>query len=581
MMKFRLLLILLVLTGFCYAQNPATPNRRNLDRYVNLDIRQQPISGVLSKMSKDCNFYFAYSTSILKQDSIVNIKVKDMPVRDVLDQLFDGKVDYKENGEYIILRYAANHLTIEPENITTADNLYLISGFIVDTRTGKKVKQASVYEKRLIQSTLTDDNGFFSLKFKGDYNAVVLTASKESYRDTSLVFLSDIAIKPEGVKDGGMGWGTAVFNSIENSGISRFFISSRQRIQSLNIPYYLANSPFQASILPGFSSHGIMSSQVVNKLSLNILGGYTAGVDGVELAGLFNINKGNVRSVQFAGLFNTVGGSVEGVQGAGLVNDVRTNMEGIQMAGLFNHVIKNAKGIQLAGLGNVVSDSLTGIQVAGLGNITSKATDGIQIAGLGNITSKSLNGMQIAGLVNYATDMNGVQIGLINISGRNTGYSIGLINYVHHGYHKISLSSNETIHANISLKTGNSKLYNIILAGKNYGDSARIETAGLGFGHDIIFNNTLSAAAEITGQFLYLGNWDYTNTLTRIQTNLQLQVFKGLTLYGGPVYSIYSSNAPTGSSAKGYKQQIAPAKHHSFDPNVKGWLGWNVGITIM
>ena len=580
-MRLKIIIALLFITGYCNAQFSVSNYMRNLDRRVDLDIKQQPISEVLNKMSKVGDFYFSYTGSLFKQDSIVNMKVKNMQVRDILDRLFNGKVDYKETGKYIILRYAANHLTIEPENITSADKLYIISGYVIDTETGKKIKQASVYEKRLLQSTLTDNEGYFRLRFKGEHTDVTLTASKDTYRDTSLVFLADITVKPEGYKDEDSEQGGEVFNSIENSGISRFFISSKQRMQSLNIPDFFANTPFQASLTPGLSTHGIMSSQVINKVSLNVLGGYTAGTDGVEVAGLFNLTKGNVKKLQVAGLFNGVGGSVDGVQVAGLLNDVRTNVKGVQVAGFLNHVKEKAEGFQIAGFGNVVSKEMKGIQIAGFGNLTSKNLNGMQIAGFGNMTSQRMKGTQIAGFFNYAKEMDGLQIGIVNISGKSDGYSLGLVNYVHQGYHKLSFSTNETINANASFKMGNAKLYNIILVGKNFADSANIETAGLGFGHDFIISNRFSVAAEITSQYLYLGNWDYSNFLHRFQTNLQIQLVKGIALFGGPIYSIYRSEAPEGSSGKGYKQNIAPAKHDYISNRAKGWIGWNVGITIM
>ena len=576
-MKLKLTLILLALTCFAKAQNTF---QHNLDKLVSITVDQEKVADVLGRVSKAGEFYFSYNGALFKQDSIVSLKVKEAPVRDVLDKIFDGKVDYRETGEYVILRYAASRLTIEPENITSAENLYMISGHIIDTQTGKRVKQASVYEKQLLQSTLTDNEGYFSLRFRGDHSAVILTASKEFYRDTSLVFLSDIKVKPEGYKDKNSEYVSAIFNSIENSGISRFFISSRQRLQSLNIPGFFANSPFQASLIPGISSHGIMSSQVVNKASLNVLGGYTAGVDGVEIAGLFNITKGDVKKFQAAGVFNSVGGSLDGVQIAGLVNDVRNETKGVQAAGLLNHVIKDADGVQIAGLGNVVSKNFKGTQAAGLGNIVSRSADGIQIAGLGNFTSQTLRGIQIAGLFNYAKEMTGMQFGLINISGTNKGYSIGLINYARHGYHKISLSTNEIFNTNAAFKMGNAKLYNILFVGRNYSDTARLETMGLGFGHDFIFSKKVSIAGEMSSQYVYIGNWDYANFMNRFQANLQIQIFKGLTIFGGPVYSVYTSEAPFGSAATGYKQQVAPVKHHAYTSDIKGWWGWNAGITL-
>lgn len=594
-MSSKLLLLFVLFTGFCKAQTQVNAYQNNLSKRITFDVKKQKVSAVLQQMSTAGNFYFAYNGALFKQDSLVTLNAKALPVRDVLDQIFDGKVDYKENDNYVILRYAVNHFTIEADNITTAENLYIISGHVIDTETGKKVKQASVYEKKLLQSTLTDDEGYFTLKFKGEHKAITLTASKETYRDTALVFLSSIDIKPQSYNDPDKEKGTFFSNTIEDLGISRFLLSAKQRMQNINIPNFLANTPFQASLTPGLSSHGMMSAKVVNKVSLNVLGGYTAGVNGVEVAGLFNLSKGDVNKLQIGGLFNVVGGNVTGVQIAGLANNVRGSTKGIQIAGsnfvksqaegaeisgIANVATKNMNGFQLTGLANVTGQNMNGFQLTGLVNFTGKDMQGMQLAGIGNITSNTLKGMQLAGIFNYAKNNKGFQLGLVNISDTSSGVSLGLFNYVKNGYHKISLTTNELINANIALKTGNASLYSILFGGVNFSDTAKIETFGVGFGHDFIFSKRFSVSTELTAQQLHLGNWDYANILTKFQTNLQIQLFKGFTVFGGPSYNYYISNAPLGSSAKNYRQKIAPNKHQIINGH-KGWLGYAVGITIM
>ncbi|RYG02414.1 MAG: hypothetical protein EOO07_33015 [Chitinophagaceae bacterium] len=347
-MKIKLFIALLFISSFCTAQTAVNYNQSNLAKRVTLDLKAHKISNVLQKIGNAGGFYFTYNGALFGQDSVVNLSVRNKPVREVLEQLFDGRVAYQENAEYIILRYAVNHLAIEAESIVTAENLYAITGRVTDTQTGKKVQNASVYEKRLLQSVLTDEEGFFSLKFKGAHEAIILTASKETYRDTSIVFLSSINIKPQGYDDPDKEKGTFVSNLLDNLEIGRWLTSSKQRIQNINVPNFLTNMPVQASLIPGLSSHGSMSGSVVNKFSLNLVGGYTAGVDGAELAGVFNLNKANVRYVQVAGVLNLTGGNTEGVQMAGVFNMVGQNANGVQVAGVYNHVRGRINGIQVS-----------------------------------------------------------------------------------------------------------------------------------------------------------------------------------------------------------------------------------------
>jgi hypothetical protein len=578
-MKAKLIILLLFISGFCTAQVTTVNYRRNLSKGVTLNVKQERVSNVLQLLSKAGGFYFSYNGILFKQDSLVSLNVRNVPVREVLDQIFDGKVDYKENAEYIILRYAVNHFTIEAEHIANGDNEYGISGYVIDTKTGNKVKQASVYEKRLLQATLTDNNGYFTLRFRGEHSGVILTASKETYRDTALVFLADINIKPGKYEDPDKERGAFFSNTFGGRGIWRFLLSSKQRIQNLNIPDFLAQTPFQASFTPGLSSHGSMSSSVVNKASLNILGGYTAGTNGFEIAGVFNLTKGDIKKFQMAGLFNVVGGSVKGTQFSGVYNDVNLNMDGVQIAGLLNRVQGKVNGVQLAGVGNVAGKDANGAQVAGLINL-SKNIIGVQLTGVLNKTNGRLKGVQIAGLVNYAKKMDGFQLGVVNLADSSSGVSIGLINLSNNGYRKISVYTNEVVNTNIAFKTGNANLYSLLIAGKNFSDTAQVLTFGLGIGHDFILNKRFSIAIEGTTQSIYLGSFEEVNNLFRLQSHFQVNVLSRFTVFGGPAYSYYVNGDPNDASGKNYKKEIAPGRHHNFNNGAQGWLGWNFGVTV-
>jgi hypothetical protein len=423
----------------------------------------------------------------------------------------------------------------------------------------------------------------------------VLTASKETYRDTSIIFLSSIDIKPEGYDDPDKEKGTFMSNMLDNFKIGRWLTSSKQRIQNMNIPNFLTNMPVQASLTPGLSSRGSMSGSVVNKFSLNLVGGYTAGVDGLEMAGVFNLNKADVRYMQVAGVLNMVGGSTEGVQMAGVFNVVGKNANGAQFSGVYNHVKGNVNGIQMStinyvngfveglqfsAVSNTVNGSLRGFQMTGILNAVRKESNGMQISAVGNVALKDMRGVQFSGIFNYAKNNKGLQLSLINIADTSTGVSLGLINIVKHGYHKLSVSSNDLINANASFKSGNANLYTIFMLGKNFVDNENIETFGLGLGHDFFAGKRLSFSTEVTTQHLYLGRWDYANILNKFHLNFQLRLFKGFSIYGGPVFNYYVTEAPTDYVvASGYKSQIAPSNSKKINGN-KAWLGWSAGFTL-
>jgi hypothetical protein len=321
---------------------------------------------------------------------------------------------------------------------------------------------------------------------------------------------------------------------------------------------------------------------VVNNFSLNIFGGYTAGTNGLELGGLFNIDKKEVKYFQAAGLFNSVGGEVKGLQLAGINNLVQDSVEGMQAAGINNFVTGKMSGFQVAGIYNHVSDSVKGVQIAGVGNFSKEKVSGVQIAGVSNISNREMNGVQIAGVINYAKKLRGVQIGLINIADTSAGYSIGLINVIIKGYHKLSFSFNEIQNFNAAFKTGNSKLYSILEAGLNASDSNKVYSFGYGLGSELSLNKrkTFSINPELSCQYLYLGSWDYTNLLNRFNLNFNVKLGKYVSLFAGPSYSVYVTNQDFGFS--GYRFPIPPSGYNTtkFSSTVTGWFGWNAGINF-
>jgi len=272
----------------------------------------------------------------------------------------------------------------------------------------------SVYEREQLVSTLTDEHGYFKLKLRNRHlNQVRLTASRFAYRDTSLNFLNAVIISKTSREK------TFRHNAkdVEATALGRLLTTASQRLQSINIQNFFATRPYQVSITPGLSTHGMLSSKVINKASLNLAGGYTAGVIGLEVGGLFNINKRDTRYLQFAGVFNLVGGTVTG----------------LQLAGVSNQALDTVRGVQLAAFINIAEGQVSGLQVAAL-------------------TSR-------------AHKLKGLQIGLFNQVDSSEGASIGLINIIRNGFYKVSYSANNLMNTNFSLATGTHRYYSKLSIG--------------------------------------------------------------------------------------------------------------------
>jgi len=178
--------------------------------------------------------------------------------------------------------------------------------------------------------------------------------------------------------------------------------------------------------------------------------------------------------------------------------------------------------------------------------------------------------------------LKGLQIGLINVADTSEGYSIGLINIIIKGYHKLSFSTNEIVNVNAAFKTGNFRLYSILLAGVNAGTGNRVYSFGYGLGSELSLNKrkTLSLNPELTSEYLYLGSWDYTNILNKVHLNLNVKLGKYISFFAGPSFAVYISDQKT--SIKDYRFPIPPPAYKTigFSNTVTGWFGWNAGINF-
>ncbi len=604
--KFVLLLIFAIISTNCAAQGL-------LSRNITVNINRQRLDHALEIISNQGNFYFSYHSNIIRPDSLVTVNASNSPVSEVLTSILGNGFEYRESGNYIILRRTPLRLRLVTSSTTTDNKFYRVSGYVVDDQTGERLRDASVYEKNRLAISNTNNNGYFELKLRNKYPTAAITVSKEFYEDTTVMIQAGknqsltITLVPMEISEkttiiGPLGFEAPETLSlaiplsdstrwiyqyqkvdsykVERTALGKWLVSSKQKIQSLNLRNFFTVRPYQVSVVPGLSTNGMMNSQVVNHFSFNIFGGYSGGTNGFELGGLFNIDKKNVQYAQIAGLANVVGGDTYGAQIAGISNTVLGGVNGVQVGGVTNFAKKKASGAQVAGVYNHAGESFSGAQIAGVVNFTNHKTKGAQIAGVANISSREVNGVQVSGVFNYTRRLKGVQIGLINVSDTSSGYSIGLINIVFKGYHKLSLYSTEVMTANAAFKTGNSKLYSILLGGYNTVPDEKLWSFGYGLGTELVNTRFFAMNLDLTAQQLHRGSWEHYNILSRANLLFNLKLSRNFSVFVAPAYNVFVSNQDF--DLRGYKKTIPSSRYnpHSLDGDVIGWVGWSAGINI-
>ena len=599
---------------------PETPL---LERAVTISIREERMDVALRKISVQGGFTFSYNSQIIDAGRVVTVSFTNRTIREVLDQLFDGTIQYKEKGRYVILSKAPPKERV-------------VGGYVTDENTGERLKNVTVYDPVSLSSTITDAYGYFEIELKDPMANVTLVVNKLNYADTLLTIPSDeIRLLNIGIKnktDKIMVMADSVGKKIKRFWQTKV-LTSVQDINMVNVTDTLYRT-VQMSVVPFIGTNHKLSGNVINDYSFNVYGGYSLATKKLEIGSLFNIDRGYVHGAQFAGIFNTVGGDVHAFQSAGLINLVAGKTDGAQVAGLMNidwgtthgftaagllnftrrdsygvkfagllnsslreqrgwhaaglanFALRKTTGVQMAGLTNFTGDSVGGLQISGLANAALRRVRGVQVAGLINVAVRDMNGLQLSGLVNYAHRLHGAQVGIINIADSVRGVQFGLLSFSWKGYHTFEVFSDEVFYTNIAFRTGTRKFYNIFTTGIQPASLDKEEslwTFGYGVGTMPRLNRWLSLNFDLTSNQIVQGNIKASDILNKLYLGVDIRLAKKLALTAGAtlnarVTDIDYEDYP--ELFKDYKPSIfaSQATDHNY---WQWWWGAKVGVRFL
>jgi hypothetical protein len=598
-----------------------------LERTITISLANERLDIALKKIGEQAGFTFSYNPSIIEASKTVSYTFTKKTIREILDQLFNGTIEYKIRASHVILTKAKE---------TSKDDEKLLTGYIVDEATGERLKNVSIYDPVTLSSAVTDSYGYFEMKVDKPTPSLKLVINKQNYSDTVVAVnsgrsrLLNIPIHIDKEK-----WLT-VADSVGEK-MKRFwnrtFLHPRKP-NFINIRDTLYRK-VQFSVVPFLGTNHLLSGNVVNDYSFNLFGGFSRGLQKFEIGGMFNLERANVDGAQVAGLFNVVGGKVNGFQmaglfnanydstsgaqfaglanvnwnstkifsAAGLINFTRLDSRGVHLAGvsnitvgkqegphaagLFNFATHDSGPLQIAGSFNFAARNFEGLQLAGLFNFTGKDVRGTQFAGLLNFTGKKLTGTQVSGLLNYATKVHGSQIGFLNIADSVRGVPVGFLSFVMKGYHKIEFSSDEIFYTNAAFRTGVRQLYNIFAVGakpNTFSQNQTYWTFGYGLGTAPKLTRWLSLNFDLTAnQIVYDKKFEAINLLNKLYVGFDVHATKHLSFTFGVTANAYL----TDKTYEGYKPLFTDYTPHIItnrdysSVNMKTWLGAKIGIRFL
>lgn len=577
-----------------------------LERAITLSVENKSAIDVLHDIEKIIGCNFSFNSALVPEGKKVTVKVINKSVRQVLDKMFAGTLQYKEKGGYIIL--------------TKAEEKRVISGY-VENEKGEKVAGASVYDLNTLSSATSNEYGYYEMKMKRDEKPLQLSVSKDNFSDTiiplqpSTATLQNVVIHEQ--KDTTL---KQIARTIGDTLRSKWSMVSAWTVDQFTNNENVKNikdtlySPFQFSVVPFVGTNGKLSGNIESDWSINLFGGYNGGVRRAEFGTLFNIDRKDVRYFQFAGLTNVVGGNMKGVQIGGLTNLNFQKFSGFQIGGLLNLTDLSSDGASIAGLMNITGGKGIGLNVAGLMNIHGVSHTGMQVAGLMNINEGVMNGMQVggfmniaegkvrgaqlagfmnaadtlkgiqmAGFLNIAHSVKGVQLGFINISDTLKGLPIGFFSYVKTGYHKLELAYDELNFGHLSFRSGSQYFYNIVDIGtglKNMSLNNSVWTFGYGIGTAPKLSKKLALNLDVTGNQVFQTKFsEELNVLAKAYLGLDFNFIEKCSITAGVTFNGYfTENNPSLFESLNYLP--VGINEYQIDDRFQAntWIGWRVGL---
>lgn len=585
----------------------ALAQKSPLERPVSLKLNNVRLSEALAEMSRKADFTYSANASLFDSDRRVDLVVVNKTVRQVLDQLFKGALRYKTRGNHLILLKGTPPPEEQPEPPRT---LYL-SGYVSNAQTGERIARASIFERGSLVSAVTDTSGYYRLRLPSSNKALRLQVSKQRYISEVLAIKANqdetlnVSLRPQPEVEQLQPTAPKPLETVppvadvevkapeltikkkrkfNQYTILNWLLTAQQAIHLQNIKDTLRR-PFQVSILPFVGTNHVLSGQVTNELSVNVIAGYSGGVDGLEVGGVVNLVRGKMSGLQVAGVSNLVGNGLSGFQFAGVTNHAFGRSNGAQFAGVVNTLGGNSEVSQFAGALNVSGSHLKGMQAAGVANFSFGTQQGLQLAGSFNFAN-TLEGTQVSPFNVANIVKKGLQLGVVNFADSSASVPIGFFSFVRqNGYRRLELSYNELFDVNATFKTGVRKFYNIFTASANPTDSLNTWLWSYGYGLGTAINLNRRKTAQMNFDFtvnaVNVGRQRNYNQLVKLHLSYEQRLTRGWSLAVGPTLNVFGTRPERPEFRAVSQQKLGPVVLDERLQNgisLKGWIGYSLGI---
>ncbi len=617
----RRIIVFLILVLFQFQVQSSS-----LEDPISYSFTDKDFGSVLGELSEIVGFDYAYNPASIEPGLKLSGDYDSVSVKKILEDL-SKQAGLKWNLSGSIVRFRTDSKLKEKSSSST------VSGKIVLQGSGG-MSASSIKEPNLNYTGGTDEDGNFGFFLPVPEYPLKLRIESPGYEEKTVHFNPKyqrsffVTLQPDTnnleneVDENEISPVYSEGDSVRVPEITDYFPAKHlipdHLVKNAQSSEFIREQDVQGSIVAGTGNNGEMCGVYKNNFSFNLLTGYSAGVNGLEM-GAINVNRFHVSGLQIGIIGNSTGGQVRGAQFSYFYNQSLLGTTGLQYTGFYNESRQFARGMQ-AGLVNMVWGKMYGFQAAGLFNYVEDETYGLQASGLVNYSDTSVFGMQASGLVNSAQNIYGAQIsalnrteglygfqaGVVNYSRKNSGFQLGvvniadtvhggffgLVNVFRGGYRSIQASADETNSAQLIFKSGLRSFYTLFGGGysvrENKDDLFKVSG---GLGTQILRKLPINFQSELWYS-LYFNENESDHHLGTLSFLLQIELFKSVTFFAGPTANFYASrddeylvhqiNNPQGNT------DFRPLNHQGYilweqhEPDVfmQVWAGARLGLGI-
>jgi len=186
--KNTLLQILVVVcfifnTNISYSQDSLSI----LEKKISLNIKNNNLYEALNQISIKTGYNFSYNSKLISENRKIQIKVNNLPVKDVLNKLLqDSTLSYLiVSNQIVILKQLNNNLTKNKNNTDTISYIQ-IGGKIIDKVSYLPLAYANICIEEMPIGTVSNFDGEFILKIPNNYCDTNLIVSYVGYENLQI-----------------------------------------------------------------------------------------------------------------------------------------------------------------------------------------------------------------------------------------------------------------------------------------------------------------------------------------------------------------------------------------------------------